>query len=117
MTTPDIIATLEAEYGVALAEKARRWSLRHPEDAQRIRDAVTAQFRPTGQPEPGEGSLVLRMIEAAVVEQIRSEQGWPTERQFVLLQAGEEPPRYVPPKLLTQPVRERHDAKAKQAGE
>lgn len=114
----DVIANLEAEYVAALAEKARRWQLRNPDAAKQIRDGVTAQFRPASQPEPGEGSLVHRMIEAAVVEQIRAEQGWPTERQFILLQAGQEPdpPTYTPPKLKAVSV-EREDRKARSAGE
>jgi hypothetical protein len=117
MTTPDIIANLEAAYAAALAEKATRWQARHPADAKQIREAVAAQFRRAGTTDPEPGTLAWMTLEAAVIEAIRAAQGWPTEREFVRLQAGEETPRYVPPKLKSGPVREIADRQKLAAGD
>lgn len=117
MTTTDIIANLEAAYAAALTEKATRWQARHPEEAKQIREAVAVQFRGSGTSDPEPGTLAWMTLEAAVVEAIRAAQGWPTEREFVRLQAGEETPRYVPPVLKPRPVREVADRQKLASGE
>jgi hypothetical protein len=115
--TLDVIASLEATYAAALAEKAARWQARHPDAAKQIREAVAAKFRPVGSPEPPAGSLQWLTFEAAVVEAIRAQEGWPTEREFVRIQAGQEGPRYFPPAIKKGPVRDLADRKAASAGE
>lgn len=114
MTGEELFTNLEADYAARLEQRAQQWQTRHPEEAKRLREDIDRHFGK--EPEPG--SLVWLSREAAIVEAIRQKNGWPTMREYVRLQAGEEvaAPKYVPPKLKT-PTAEREDRKAIASGE
>lgn len=112
----DILTNLENDYADRLTKRAVEWQTKHPDEAKALREEVAAKYRRTGKPDPEPGSFPWMMLEAAVVEAIRVKKGWPTMRQFQDLQAGIQPPRYVPPKLR-QPTREFDDHKAKAAND
>ena len=109
----DIIASLEEAYAERLALRATQWSTKHPEEAKALRDAIDAHFE--REPEPG--GLLWLAREAAVVEAIRAKKGWPTMREYVRLQSGEELPPPIVPLRIVPPAVERFDAKAKASGE
>lgn len=113
--TLDVIASIETAYADRLAERATLWQTRHPELAKRLREDIDRHFGK--EPEPG--SLVWQAREAAIVEAIRQKKGWPTMREYVRLQGGEEPspPRYLLPVLKKGPVRDLADGKAASAGD
>lgn len=110
----DVIANLEEAYAARLAQRATEWQVKHPEEAKRLREDIDRHF----EKEPEPGSLVWLAREAAILEAIRLKKHWPSMREYVRLQAGEEPapPQYVPPKLKA-PAVERIDNKARSAGE
>jgi hypothetical protein len=114
MTGEELFTNLEADYEERLAKRATLWQVKHPEEAKRLRAEIDAHFE--REPEPG--GLLWQAREAAIVEAIRAKKGWPTLREYVRLQAGQEPapPTYVPPKLKAVTT-ERVDHKARSAGE
>lgn len=114
MTADELIVNLETAYQERLEKRALQWQAKHPEEARLLRESIDSHFE--REPEPG--GLLWQAREAAIVEAIRAKKGWPTLREYVRLQAGQEPdaPTYVPPKLKTVAV-ERVDHKARSAGE
>ena len=117
MTAEELFTSLETEYAARLEKRAQQWQLKYPAEAKALRESIDAHF----EREPLPGGLLWLAREAAVVEAIRQKKGWPSMREFVRLQGGEEPaPPIVPLKLIPKavpPPVERFDAKAKASGE
>lgn len=113
MTAEELFTSLESDYTARLEKRAQQWSVKHPEEAKALRDAIDAHFE--REPEPG--GLLWLAREAAVVEAIRAKKGWPTMREYVRLQSGEELPPPIVPLRIVPPAVERFDAKAKASGE
>ena len=117
MTAEELFTSLEADYTARLEKRAQQWQVKHPEEAKALRESIDAHF----EREPLPGGLLWLAREAAVVEAIRQQKGWPSMREFVRLQGGEEqPPPIVPLKIIPKaaaPARDYDDRKLKAAGE
>lgn len=92
----DVLANLGEAYARRLEERAAQWSVKHPEEAKLIREEVSVRFRRANRPDPEPGSIQWLMIEAAIVDAIRAKKGWPTQREYEQLQAGQEPTPKAP---------------------
>lgn len=82
MPTSDVFARSDAAYAAWFRDALREWIDRHRAEFEALQSSTWDAIRKPGAPLPEKGSWGWRYLNACVMERIRKEQGWPSQRQY-----------------------------------